>query len=92
MKNPLFVREHADVTGCSVLIPREPEAVLLGGAISGRVAAGDSPSVALAMAAMDHAGTVVQPAGRDVAAYHAKKHAVFLRMYADQMAYREAMR
>jgi len=91
-KNPLFIREHADVTGCSVMIPREPEAVLLGSAIIGCVAAGDSPSVVAAMATMDHAGTVVHPARGGVAAYHAKKHAVFLRMYSDQMAYREAMR
>jgi len=90
-KNPLFVREHADVTGCSVMIPSEPEAVLLGSAILGCVAAGDAPSVVAAMATMDHAGAVVHPAGGDVAAYHAKKHAVFLRMYADQMAYRAAM-
>ncbi len=91
-KNPLFLREHADVTGCSVMMPKEPEAVLLGSAILGCVAAGDSPSVALAMATMDHAGSVVHPAGGDVTAYHAKKHTVFLRMYADQMAYREMMR
>ncbi|HKU41356.1 MAG TPA: FGGY-family carbohydrate kinase, partial [Polyangiales bacterium] len=31
-KNPVFVREHADALGCRVVIPREPEAVLLGAA------------------------------------------------------------
>jgi len=37
-KNPLFLREHADITGCRILLPKEPEAVLLGSAILGAVA------------------------------------------------------
>jgi FGGY-family pentulose kinase len=90
-KSSLFVREHADVTGCAIVLPKEPEAVMLGAAILGRVACGDSPTVEAAMGAMDHAGTVVTPAGGPVAAYHAKKHAVFLRMWEDQMAYRALM-
>jgi len=32
-KNPVFLREHADATGARLLLPREPEAVLLGSAI-----------------------------------------------------------
>jgi FGGY-family pentulose kinase len=90
-KNPLFVREHADVTGCRIVLPEEPEAVMLGAAILGRVACGDSPTVVDAMAAMDHAGETIEPAGGEVADYHAKKHRVFLRMYDDQIAYRAAM-
>ena len=39
-KNPVFVREHADATGCRVVLPREPEAVLLGSAMLGAVACG----------------------------------------------------
>ncbi|HVY46348.1 MAG TPA: FGGY-family carbohydrate kinase, partial [Minicystis sp.] len=90
-KNPVFVREHADVTGCRVVLPEEPEAVLLGSAILGAVASGDKESVLAAMAAMDRAARVVEPAGGEVAAFHAKKHRVFLRMYDDQMAYRALM-
>ena len=37
-KNPVFLREHADATGCRVVLPREPEAVLLGAAMLGAVA------------------------------------------------------
>ena len=40
-KNPVFLREHADISGCRLVLPREPEAVLLGSAILGAVAAGD---------------------------------------------------
>jgi len=90
-KNPVFVREHADATGCRVVLPREPEAVLLGSAILGAVAAGEFPSVLDAMAAMNAAERVIEPAGEAVREFHAKKHAVFQRMYQDQMEYRRLM-
>jgi len=90
-KNPLFVREHADVTGCRIVLPAEPEAVLLGGAVLAAVAAGDQPGVLAAMAAMNRAGETIRPAGGAVQRYHAAKHAVFLRMHDDQLAYRAIM-
>ncbi|HEX3595411.1 MAG TPA: FGGY-family carbohydrate kinase [Polyangiaceae bacterium] len=90
-KNPLFVREHADATGCHVVLPREPEAVLLGAAILGAVASGDQPSVLAAMSSMSASGGEVAPPSNAVRDYHARKHRVFERMYADQIAYRELM-
>lgn len=91
-KNPLFVREHADATGCRIVLPREPEAVLLGAAVLGAVASGDKPDVLSAMRAMNAAGSEVRPASGAVADYHARKHAVFQRMYEDQRAYARLMR
>ncbi|MBL6945359.1 MAG: FGGY-family carbohydrate kinase [Rhodospirillales bacterium] len=90
-KNPVFLREHADITGCKIILPEEPEAVLLGSAILGAVASGDFGSVLAAMAAMNKAGGVIVPAGDGVARYHAAKHRVFARMYDDFMAYRDIM-
>jgi len=90
-KNPLFVREHADATGCRIVLPREAEAVLLGAAVLGAVASGDQPSVLSAMAAMNAAGGEVRPSGGQVAAYHERKQRVFQRMYDDQIAYGRAM-
>ncbi|MEP7124940.1 MAG: FGGY-family carbohydrate kinase [Byssovorax sp.] len=90
-RNPLFLREHADITGCRVILPKEPEAVLLGAAILGAVASGDQPSVLSAMGAMSEADRVIEAAGGAVASYHAAKHRVFQRMYEDQMAYRALM-
>ena len=90
-KNPLFLREHADVTGCPIVLPREPEAVLLGAAMLGAVAAGDHASLVVAMGAMSQAGSVVLPAGGAVREYHDAKHDVFQRMHDDQMAYRARM-
>ena len=91
-KNPVFLREHADVTGCRIVQPREPEAVLLGSAILGAVASGDYKSVLGAMAAMNAAGQVVESAGESVKQYHDTKYRVFHRMYDDFQAYRGMMK
>lgn len=90
-KNPVFVREHADITGCRLALPKEPEAVLLGSAMMGAVAAGDHPSLLSAMGAMSAAREVVEPAGGDVAEFHHRKYQIFHRMYEDQLAYARIM-
>jgi FGGY-family pentulose kinase len=87
-KNPVFLREHADATGCALVLPQEPEAVLLGAAILGAVAGALQPDVAQAMAAMSRAGSIIEPGSDAVRRYHDAKYAVFQKMYADQMAYR----
>ena len=89
-KNPLFLREHADATGCRIILPRESEAVLLGSAMLGAVAGGVFVDLGAAMAAMGGAGTVLAPAS-GAQAYHSQKYAVFQRLFSDQMAYRALM-
>jgi ribulose kinase len=90
-KNPVFVREHADITRCRIALPIEPEAVLLGSAMMVAVAAGDHGSLLSAMGAMSAAHRVVEPAGGDVADFHDRKYRVFHRMYEDQLAYEQIM-
>ncbi len=90
-KNPVFLREHADITGCKIVLAEEPEAVLLGSAVLGAVASGDFAGLLSAMSAMNRAGSVIQPADGKVAAYHAAKHRVFARMFDDFTAYRDIM-
>ncbi len=90
-KNDVFLREHADATGCRVVLPAEPEAVLLGAAILGAVASGDRASILEAMSSMTRAGRTIEPTRGDVARFHDAKHAVFLRMHEDQVAYRGIM-
>ncbi|HEY2408156.1 MAG TPA: FGGY-family carbohydrate kinase [Polyangiaceae bacterium] len=90
-KNPLFLREHADITGCPIVLPRVADAVLLGSAMLGAVASGDQRSVLDAMATMSGVASVVEPCGGEVARFHRAKHEVFLRMHGDQLAYRAAM-
>ncbi len=89
-KNPVFLREHADATGCRIVLPEEPEAVLLGAAILGAVAGGAYGSVQQGMAAMTRAGRVIEPDPTS-AAFHDRKYKVFLRMTEDQLAYRALM-
>lgn len=90
-KNPVFLREHADITGCRLVLPREPEAVLLGASILGAVAAGAFPSLLGAMAAMTAAGRVVPAAGGPVRRFHDAKYGVFLRMHSDYLAWGKIM-
>ncbi len=90
-KNPVFLQAHADATGCAVVLPEEPEAVLLGAAVLGAVAAGAWPDIPAAMAAMSRADRVIAAAEGPERAYHDRKYRVFQRLYDDQMAYRALM-
>ena len=91
-KNPVFLREHADITGCKVVLSTEPEAVLLGSAVLGAVASGEFEGVLPAMAAMNSTDQVIKPTKGRVAKYHAAKYEVFHRLHDDFLAYREIMR
>jgi FGGY-family pentulose kinase len=91
-KNPIFLREHADITGRRIVLPKEPEAVLLGSAMLGAVAAGDYATVTEAMTKMSAAETVIEPCKGATARYHDAKRQVFLQMYEDQMKYNSLMK
>jgi len=90
-KNPIFLREHADITGCKIVLPKEPEAVLLGSAVLGAVAAGRYPLILAAMNAMNSARQVITPTAGPVSAYHNRKYNVFHRMHNDFISYRKIM-
>ena len=90
-KNPVFVRQHANATGCRIVLAKEPEAVLLGAAMLGAVAAGAYPSLLAAMAAMNEVASIVEPASGAITKFHEAKYRVFHRMHEDQMAYRKLM-
>jgi ribulose kinase len=90
-KNPVFLREHADATACRIVLPKEPEAVLLGAAILGAVASGDRASVLEGMSAMSRPEKEIVPGGDAQERYHDAKYRVFLRMHDDQLAYRGMM-
>jgi len=90
-KNPVFLREHADITGCRVVLPKEPEAVLLGSAVLGAVASGHHQGVLPAMAAMNAADRIITPTKGVVARYHAAKYRVFHHLHTDFLTYRKLM-
>eukprot|EP01111_Echinosteliopsis_oligospora_P009280 TRINITY_DN2696_c0_g1_i4.p1 TRINITY_DN2696_c0_g1~~TRINITY_DN2696_c0_g1_i4.p1 ORF type:complete len:421 (+),score=119.90 TRINITY_DN2696_c0_g1_i4:561-1823(+) len=93
-KNDLFVSEHADVTGCRVVLSKEQEAVLLGSAVLGSVAGGIYKTVIEGMKHMCNAGQIILPTKGDnglVEKYHKAKHDIFLKMYDHEMEYRSIM-
>lgn len=89
-KNPLFIREHANICGRAVVLSSEPEAVLLGGAVLAATAAGAYDSLPTAMQGMCRPGAVVQPE-QSTEGYHERKYLVWKEMYEDQMKYRQMM-
>ena len=90
VKNRVWLREHADITGCRIVINREPEAVLLGSAILGAVASGAYPDIPSAMKAMSQPEQVIEP-NPATARYHAVKFELFREMYQQHRARRERM-
>jgi FGGY-family pentulose kinase len=91
LKNEVFLQEHADITGCELILPKEPEAVLLGSAILGAVASGAYPDILQTMKSMNAVGNRIYPGGRAAAEYHTQKYKVYRHMYEDQIAYRKVM-
>ena len=89
-KNPLWVQQHADITGTEVVLPEESEAVLLGAALLGAVAAGAYKDIPDAMAAMCRSAAVIKP-DPNTSRYHAAKFGVYQELYAQQKARREWM-
>ncbi len=90
VKNRLWLREHADITNCRVVINREPEAVLLGSAILGAVSASVYPDIPSAMQAMSRPDQVIEPNPTTVR-YHQAKFDLFREMYQQHRQRRERM-
>ena len=91
-KNPVFLREHADITGCRIVLSKEPEAVLLGSAVLGAVASGDVNSVLEGMKKMNNADKIIEPSKGNIASYHNAKYKVFHRIYEDLLEYNKIMK
>lgn len=89
-KNPLWLREHADICGCDIVLPEESEAVILGAAMLAASASGDFDSLDDVIKKMPAEGRRIAPR-RETAEFHVAKYGVFKEMYKDQMKYRDAM-
>ena len=89
-KNPLWLREHADATGCEIHQAEDEDAVTLGASLLGAAAAQAFPDLTAAAVAMVRPGAVTlpRPATRPV---HDAKYAVYTMMHADIRRYRAAM-
>ena len=89
-KNPLWLREHANVTGCDIVLSEEDEAVILGSAMLAATASGGFAELTHAMASMSSTGKVIKPQA-ETKAFHDAKYRVFHEMYEDQMKYKAMM-
>jgi FGGY-family pentulose kinase len=90
-RNDLFVREHADATGCDVLVPDGEEPVLLGCAMLAAVASGTCPDLTQAMQAMSGSFRRVPPRTGVITAFHDRKFRVMRRMQDDHADYKKLM-
>nr|WP_319483122.1 FGGY-family carbohydrate kinase [uncultured Cohaesibacter sp.] len=79
-KNPLWLREYANITGRDIQMASEEDVVTLGAAILGAVASGDFASIPAASAALVQPGDSVK-ADPSTAAFHAAKYQVYLNLY-----------
>jgi len=89
-KNPVFLQQHADITGCSLVQGKEPESVLLGSAMIGAYASGGFSTLEQAMKSMASAGKTTKPE-LSLVEYHSKKYKVFHKLYEDQRSYKKIM-
>lgn len=90
-KNPIFLQEHANATGCLVLLPEESEAVLLGSAMLGSVAAKFYDDIPDAMTNMSRIGRITTPQTTDIKIFYDAKYRVFHQMYHDSEKYKTMM-
>jgi len=89
-KNSLWLQEHANITGCEIILPREPEAVLVGTAVIAAVGAGKYGSIAEGMIKMSSIGKSIIPDIKSISYYQAK-FGIFKEMYADFKKIRERL-
>jgi len=89
-KNPLWLQEHADITGCRIHLQKSSECMLLGTAILGAVAAGEFPDIFSAQKAMCHGGEVIEPRSK-TKAYHDAKYRIFQDLYKMHLEHRRIM-
>ena len=90
-KNPYWLRENADATGCEIHLVSEEDAVTLGAALLGAVASGAFSSMPAAAADMVRPGGSVA-ARPQTKAFHDAKYSIYLQLYQDMERCRSAMR
>lgn len=90
-KNPLWLREYADITGCDIHQVSEDDAVTLGAALLGAVACGKYESLPEAAAALVHQGKIIK-ADKAQRNFHDAKYRVYLQMYQDVLFAQQQMR
>ncbi len=89
-KNPLWLREYANITGRDIHLSSEEDAVTLGAAMMGAVACGYYANLPQAAAEMVKPGAI-QRADPATAGFHQAKYPLYLQMYQHQQQAADAM-
>ena len=90
-KNPYWLRENADATGCAIHLVTEEDAVTLGAALLGAVAYKSFASLPEAAAKMVRPAPQIN-ARAEAKAFHDAKYAIYLELYPTMERHRTAMR
>lgn len=90
-KNPLWLREYANVTGCDIELAEQEDAVTLGAALLGAAAAGAFPSLTEAARALVRPGAIIR-ADAGQRAFHQAKYQAYLQLYDDVQRAEDVMR
>ncbi|WP_316857927.1 FGGY-family carbohydrate kinase [uncultured Cohaesibacter sp.] len=89
-KNPIWLREYADITGRDIQMASEEDVVTLGAAILGAVASGDFSTIEQASAALVRSGQSVK-ADPSKAKFHDAKFKVYLALYDNHQQHEQLM-
>ena len=89
-KNPLWLREYANITGRNIQLAEEEDVVTLGAAILGAVACGDFASIPEASKSLVRLGDQI-PMDPNTASFHKAKFDVYLRLYDEREAHHATM-
>ncbi|SDQ86619.1 FGGY-family carbohydrate kinase [Pseudovibrio sp. Tun.PSC04-5.I4] len=88
-KNPIWLREYANITGRDIQLAEEEDAVTLGAAILGAVACGDFADIPQASAKLVRVGGMVKTV-KNTQPFHAAKYQVYLNLI-DNQAHHKAL-
>ena len=89
-KNKIFLEQHANITSCRLILPKEKESVLLGSAMLGAVASGIFENLKDAMSSMSSKDKIINP-NLITKEYHQEKYEVFQKLYDHQTEYDNIM-
>lgn len=90
-KNPVWLQQHANAIGMPLILPREPEAVLLGTAMLAAVGSGIYENLPAAMQKMAGRGDVIYPQP-GTEEFHTAKFNIFREQYQQHLKRREIMK
>ena len=89
-KNPIWLREYANITGRDIQMASEEDVVTLGAAILGAVASGDFDSIGSASAALVRTGAIIK-ADPATKTFHDAKFDVYLALYENRQQHNDLM-